>query len=83
MEKHGVEELTWSINDEKTDRRANFNYFAIWKFPDMELSQVFQEAVENAGWYEYFEQSNIQGSTNSVEKVIDVLANTNRVVQAI
>jgi len=69
----GVEVLTWSVNDEDIHKRGGFDYFAIWKFPSEELSIQFQEAVSNAGWYEYFEQINMQGKQDSAQNVLEKL----------
>jgi len=69
----GVEILTWSENDPSTSKRADYDFFAIWKFPDEATANDFQNLVEGAGWYNYFEQTNIQGATNSVENVISSL----------
>ena len=69
----GVKVLTWSNNDSGTSHRADFDYFAIWTFPDQEKAHSFQALVEGAGWYNYFEQSNLMGKEASVEEVIGQL----------
>ena len=66
----GVKVLTWSVNDPATTKRATFDYFAIWTFPNQESADEFQKLVEGAGWYEYFEQQNLMGREDSVENVI-------------
>ena len=72
MEK-GVKILTWSNNDSATSQRANYDYFAIWSFPDQETANGFQELVEAAGWYNYFEQVNLMGKEAIAEEVIGQL----------
>jgi hypothetical protein len=69
----GVKILTWSNNDANTSERANFDYFAIWTFPNQELADGFQQLVAGAGWYNYFEQSNLMGKEDSVQNVIGQL----------
>ena len=69
----GVKVLTWSDNDPKTSQKAAFDYFAIWTFPDQETANGFEELVEAAGWYNYFEQVNVMGRENTVENLIGQL----------
>ncbi|MEL6717341.1 MAG: DUF6616 family protein [Bacteroidota bacterium] len=69
----GTKILTWSKNDEATDKRSNYDYFAIWSFPDQETANGFQQLVEGAGWYNYFEQVNAMGEADSVESIIGAL----------
>ncbi len=69
----GVKILTWSINDANTSHRANYDYFAVWTFPNQEMADSFQQLVEGAGWYNYFEQVNVMGQENTVEGVIGTL----------
>ena len=46
---------------------------AIWTFPNQEAADGFQQLVEGAGWYNYFEQVNIMGEENSAQKIIGQL----------
>ena len=69
----GVKILSWSENNSATDQRANFDFFAIWGFPDQESAIGFQQLVEQAGWYNYFEQINLMGQEESVENTIGKL----------
>lgn len=69
----GTKVLTWSDNDESTDYRGNYDYFAIWSFPNQETANGFQELVAGAGWYNYFEQVNAMGAASSVENIIGKL----------
>lgn len=66
----GVTVLTWSHNDPATSERAAYDYFAIWSFPNQETVDGFQQLVEGAGWYQYFEQTNLMGQEASAERVI-------------
>ncbi|MEL7146863.1 MAG: DUF6616 family protein [Bacteroidota bacterium] len=69
----GVQVLTWSENEKGTDKRANFDYFAIWTFPDQAIANEFQQLVDGAGWYQYFEQVNAGGKVDTAEGVISKL----------
>lgn len=69
----GTEILTWAPNKVQTDARAAYDYLAIWRFPDQETADGFQALVRQAGWYNYFDQVNLMGETNTVEHVISEL----------
>ncbi len=69
----GVKILTWSVNDAATSERADYDYFALWSFPNQELADGFQQLVAGAGWYNYFEQVNVMGGEDSVENIIGKL----------
>lgn len=69
----GVKVLTWSNNDPVTAKRCDYNFFAIWTFPDQATADGFMATVEGAGWYNYFEQVNLMGKENSVEQTIGQL----------
>lgn len=69
----GVQILTWSKNNEATSKRAGYEYFAVWSFPNQETADGFQQLVENAGWYNYFEQVNTMGKADSVDSIIGTL----------
>jgi len=71
--KKGTKILTWSNNDSATSKRAGFDLFAVWAFPDQETANAFQNLVEGAGWYNYFEQVNLMGKEDSVDNVIGQL----------
>ena len=70
LSKLGVETLAWSLNDPDTSHRADWNYFAVWKFPSLEASHAFENAVEQSGWYDYFEHKNMRGKWETPEAVI-------------
>jgi len=69
----GVQVLTWSDNNPHTSFKADYDYFAIWTFPNQEMADEFQQLVENAGWYNYFEQENLMGEETSAEDLIGQL----------
>lgn len=69
----GVKVLTWSNNESNTTHKADFDYFAIWSFPDQASADGFQQLVEGAGWYNYFEQVNLMGQEATAEQIIGQL----------
>ena len=69
----GVQVLTWSENEPTTSQRAAFDYFAIWSFPSQAIAEEFQQLVQNAGWYQYFDQVNAGGKADTAEGIIGKL----------
>ncbi len=68
--KKGVIIEAWGINEDDTPMAAEYDFFAVTKFPDPELLVEFEAIVEGAGWYNYFDQVNVSGSVMSPEEVI-------------
>lgn len=61
---------TWGANTDTTPQKADFDFFAITKLPTQDLLDTFQIIIEEAGWYDYFEQTNVSGNDLGVEAVI-------------
>lgn len=57
----GLDIIGWSINDAETDMRGDYTYMAAYRMPSLDLIQTFEEMVQSAGWYDYFEQINARG----------------------
>lgn len=57
----GVEIVSWGINENDISKRSQYDYFAVWKFPDREFAKQFELIVEQSGWYSYFDQVNLGG----------------------
>ncbi|RYD90134.1 MAG: hypothetical protein EOP50_16460 [Sphingobacteriales bacterium] len=68
-----VQILSWGRNEAGTFSRADYDYFAVWTFPNSEAAQGFEKIVEGAGWYNYFEQVNVMGKAGSPQDVIGQL----------
>ncbi|HKL15237.1 MAG TPA: DUF6616 family protein [Balneolaceae bacterium] len=66
----GLEITAWGVNEDETEHKSEYNFFAVSKVPTDELLKEFQSIVEAAGWYDYFEQVNLSGSLMSPEEVI-------------
>ncbi len=69
----GVEIISWGKNNKDTSHRAGFDYFAVWKFPSNEMAKEFENVVESAGWYNYFEQVNLSGESTTPDVIIGEL----------
>ena len=66
----GVKIISWGVNDDSTFQKADYDFFGVWEFPDEEAVKPFEELVESAGWYNYFEQVNVCGTATTPEEVI-------------
>ncbi|MGQ1787796.1 MULTISPECIES: DUF6616 family protein [unclassified Saccharicrinis] len=66
----GVIVDAWGTNDDSSPYKADYDFFAITKFPSGDLLEKFQEIVETSGWYNYFEQINVSGQDLGTETVI-------------
>jgi len=58
------------LNDTDTYQRVDYDFFAVWSFPDAKSAQDFEQNVVGAGWYTYFEQINARGLTQSPQEVL-------------
>lgn len=70
MGKAGIEPLSWGFNDPDTPHRASYEFFAVWQMPNKAAALTFEQAVEQAGWHEYFEQQNLRGEGGPPDAVI-------------
>ena len=70
MMSRGLEITAWGINEDETDHKSEYDFFAVSKMPNDELLKEFQSIVESVNWYDYFEQVNLSGSLISPEEVI-------------
>ena len=66
----GVEIICWSNNEKDTTHRADYDFFAVWKFPTIEIQKEFEALVEAAGWYNYFRQENVSGELSTPDAII-------------
>ena len=67
---NGVQIVSWGTNDASTFSKADYDYFAVWTFPNSEAARGFEKLVEGAGWYHYFDQINLMGNAGSPPDVI-------------
>jgi hypothetical protein len=69
----GVQIVSWGKNEAGTFSKADYDYFAVWTFPNIETAQGFEKMVEGAGWYNYFDQVNAMGTATGPQEVIGML----------
>lgn len=66
----GVQIVSWGTNDDNTFSRLDYDYFAVWTFPNEEVAGRFEKMVEGSGWYNYFDQVNVMGTAAMPQDVI-------------
>lgn len=71
----GVQIISWGKNESATFSKADYDYFGVWSFPDAESAKNFEQMVEGAGWYNYFDQVNAMGTTSSPQEVMGDMVN--------
>nr|WP_321357784.1 DUF6616 family protein [uncultured Draconibacterium sp.] len=69
----GVEIVGGGVNDVATTHRANFDFYAVWKFPTLGIKKEFEAVVMEAGWYNYFHQENVSGELTRPDEIIEKL----------
>ena len=72
---NGVQIVSWGKNESSTYNKAAYDYFAVWTFPNVELAKTFEQMVEGAGWYNYFDQVNAMGNATSPQEVMGDMVN--------
>lgn len=66
----GVEIISWSLNEPATPQTTDHVYLGVYKFPSEALTVQFEQLVEQAGWYNYFEQTNLKGALDTPQAII-------------
>lgn len=67
---NGVQIVSWGANEAATFSRGDYDYFAVWTFPNADAAQNFEKLVEGAGWYNFFDQINVMGKAQSPNEII-------------
>jgi hypothetical protein len=62
LQAQGVEVLGYGVNDPDTNRRAPYDFFGVYRFPESGLQRLFEAGFSASGWYDYFDQVNISGA---------------------
>lgn len=69
----GGELVVMSENDRDTVQGLNHQYFVIWKFPTDQSAKAFEELGIREGWYDYFDQFNLKGTSMDInEKLVNI-----------
>ena len=59
---NGAEILGCAVNDNTGAERIDYQFMAIWKFPNKASSDQLEAAAKAAGFLDYFEQVNFSGT---------------------
>ena len=73
MQEGGIEILGWGSVDPEISHRAGYDFYAVYRLQNKEQVRAFEEAVEGAGWYDFFEQINTSGELEDAHTVIERL----------
>jgi hypothetical protein len=57
----GAELVGVGAADPRTSHHAGFDFYAVWRLPNADAVQQFENGVEQDDWYTYFEQVNASG----------------------
>jgi uncharacterized protein DUF6616 len=66
----GVDVVAYGMNSLETDRRAPYDFFCVYRVPNVGFQREFERQVAASGWYEYFEQVNVSGDAKDFEAVL-------------
>ena len=66
----GVDVVAYGMNSPDTDRRAPYDFFCVYRVPNVEFQREFERQVAASGWYDYFEQVNVSGDAQYFEAVL-------------
>ena len=62
----GVEILAFGTNAHATPHRSPYAYYCVYRLPNAEAAVEFEQLIQSAGWYDYFDQANLCGPTFEV-----------------
>ena len=65
---NGAELIALGVAEE-TRRLVDYDYWAIWRFPDEEHLVDFNRAIESGGWHDYFERVNLGVEALAIEDI--------------
>jgi len=66
----GVDVIAYGKNSNQTDRRAPYDFFCVYRVPNVEFQREFERQITASGWYSYFEQVNISGPAEDFASVL-------------
>lgn len=65
LQTQGVEILAYAVNDPDTDHRAPYDFFCVYRVPEVGLQRAFEAGIAASGWHDYFDQVNLSGAALS------------------
>lgn len=73
LEAQGVKIISWGFNNEDTPQRLAYDYFGVFHFPNKAMVLKYEQLFRDAGWYNFFSQKNVMGSSEKYSKVLEDL----------
>lgn len=58
---NGAEIIACAVNENTGTERMNYEFMAVWRFPDRKSSENLEQAAKEAGFLDYFDQVNFSG----------------------
>ena len=58
----GAEIIGTAVNNNTGPERMDYQFMAVWRFPDKESSDRLEQAAKEAGFLKYFDQVNFSGN---------------------
>lgn len=74
LPERGIEVVGFAFNEPETDNRAPYDFFCVYRVTDQATQRVFEKAISEAGWYEFFDQVNLSGAAQSPDAVLSANA---------
>ena len=71
----GGEVLACAVNDNTGEQRIDYQFMAVWKFPNKEISDQLELGAKDADFLEYFEQVNFSGKSISPPVLNETMIN--------
>ena len=66
----GVDVVAYGMNSPDTDRRAPYDFFCVYRVPNVEFQREFERQIAASGWHDYFEQVHVSGDAQDFEAVL-------------
>ena len=66
----GVDVVAYGMHAPEPDPRAPYDFFCVYRVPNVEFRREFERQVAASGWYDYFEQVNVSGDEKDFESVL-------------
>ncbi|TBW27982.1 DUF6616 family protein [Gramella sp. KN1008] len=59
---NGAEILGTAVNNNSGEQKMDYQFMAVWKFPDKKSSDQLEKVAKEAGFLKYFDQVNFSGN---------------------
>jgi hypothetical protein len=66
----GAELVGVGATDAGASHHAGFDFYAVWKLPNADVVQMFEDGLVRDDWYTYFEQANAAGELVGFESLV-------------